>query len=256
MINLVGLTVSDICSRIPQKQYKRRVKMVTIKESSSKFDVDKLLEIAIEARERGDLQGALILFENCKKFAKDDQQYRDIQNHIGLTYFHDTKYKIAFIAWVEAEKESVENCDLHNEAVALRNLSRKELYPKEELSIARNYAEKALEIAKNLDRKDIVWFIHGLFDVINASEDIPEKDKKAKLVDLYNKEKKALFSVWKVSSKLEREVWLTGLLKDFSVIHNGVPKPVLKIGILVTKILKLKRREEQLERMITEINKN
>lgn len=227
--------------------------MTTTEDFPSESDVDGLLKKAIEERERGNLKESLALLKTCEKLSKDDKQRRDIQNHIGLTHFHAGEYKTAYVVWTGVKKSSRENDDLYNEAVSLRNLSRKELHSEENLPIARTYAEKALEIARETDQRDIVWFIHGLFDVTNASENISKKDKKEKLLELYKQEKKALFSVWKIASRIEREVWLTGLLKDFLVVHNYISKPILRIGILVTKVLKLKRREEQLKKLIVEI---
>lgn len=224
--------------------------MTTTEDFPSESDVDGLLKKAIEERERGNLKESLALLKTCEKLSKDDKQRRDIQNHIGLTHFHAGEYKTAYVVWTGVKKSSKENDDLYNEAVALRNLSRKEFHSEENLPIARTYAEKALEIARETDQRDIVWFIHGLFDVTNASENISKKDKKEKLLELYKQEKKALFSVWKIASRIEREVWLTGLLKDFLVVHNYISKPILRIGILVTKVLKLKRREEQLKILI------
>ena len=226
--------------------------MVTTKEVPFELNVDALLKEAIEERERGNLIESLALLRTCERFAKDDEQRRNVQNHIGLAYFHAGAYETASVIWVGVRKDSDKNDDPYNKAVALRNLSRKEFYSKGELPIARTCAEEALEIAQRTGQRDIVWFIHGLFDVTNASENISKKDKKEKLLELYKQEKKALFSAWKFASRIEKEVWLTGLLKDFLVARNYISKPILKIGILVTKFLKLKRREEQLEKLIVE----
>jgi hypothetical protein len=175
----------------------------------------------------------------------------EILNHLGLTFFHQGEIDKAKSQWIKAANLSRIYRLPEMRAVSLRNLSRKELWETDnEFRIAYDASKEALRLARKSNRKDMPWFIHGHFSIANSVEKDP--GKKSVLKEIVKEEQKQLKKVWKDTPKLERRVWLTGLIMDWAIYYNSISKPILEIGLFIAKMLNLKRREEQIKKLISE----
>ncbi len=209
-------------------------------------EVNAILQQAVEARETGSVSQAIQLFKEATKIEKDPNKRVDICNHLGLAYWHNNDPKKAKETWKKALVISNVSRNLSGKAVALRNLSRKNLWTtNEELVKALFNATEAFLIAKRLDRGDVVWFIHGVFSAYQAL------DQRYLLKSTVRLERKELSRVWWKTPKIQRRVWLSGLLMDYVVAYGKTTKFLLRISKFVVRIFKLKRREEQINKLLT-----
>ena len=208
---------------------------------------DELLDLGIREREKGDVNKAIKCFKKILSLyvVQSPSRKVEIKNHLGLAYYHKKSYEKAKETWEEARKLAVETNNISGLATALRNLSRKELYLSgSDLVKALGYAEEAVGMAESLNRNDLVWFLHGLF---SATEVLGEKDK---LKPILKREIRALFKVWSKIPKLERNVWLDGVLMDYVIVHNKIGKPLLYLARYLARKQGLKRREEQINNLL------
>ncbi|NMB91981.1 tetratricopeptide repeat protein [candidate division WWE3 bacterium] len=208
---------------------------------------EELLKLGIEEREKGSVKQSIKCFEKTLLFAeRDNKKIVEVLSHLGLSYYHNGNQEKAKKTWQKAYKIAVKAKDYNGQAVALRNLSRKQLYLNGSgLVQALSCAEEAVSIAENLGRKDLPWFLHGLF---SATEVLGEKDK---LKFILRREIKALIKVWNKTPKLERNVWLDGLLMDYVSIHDKIGKPLLYLARYLARLQGLKRREEQINNLLS-----
>lgn len=186
---------------------------------------------------------------------------RNAQNHLGLAYYHLGDYETAADIWnmvytlSKVLPEVQTPPFLYQMSVALRNLSRKELCENEkDFEEAVGMANKARRMALNLNRHDLAWFTHGLFSAKLAYMKSIKSNDEMVLKELVKIEKNELFKFWKEVSKLERGVWLGALLMDYAVVYHKVSKPLLKIARFISRVLKLRRREEQITKLLSELS--
>lgn len=226
------------------------------KDLGSKPDWDELLEIGIREREQGSVKKAIQLLSEALTLCQIQEKRMEIRNHLGLAYFHHRDYENATGQWNEvlAVSNVQSNPFLNAKAAALRNLSRKELCETEkDYKEAVSKANEAREMAKELKRPDLPWFTHGLFSANYAYMKILKNVDMGVLKKLVGSEKEELKKVWKTAPKLERNVWLGALLMDYAVVYDKVSKPLLKIARFFSRAVKLRRREEQITKLINEI---
>jgi tetratricopeptide (TPR) repeat protein len=210
----------------------------------------------IREREQGSVKTAVKLLNDALEIAPEQEDRMFILNHLGLAYFHDGDYTSAVDKWNKVLTVSNVQGDpfLNAKAVALRNLSRKELCETEkDYKEAVSKANEAREMAKELKRPDLPWFTHGLFSANYAYMKILKNVDMGVLKKLVGSEKEELKKVWKTAPKLERNVWLGALLMDYAVVYDKVSKPLLKIARFFSRAVKLRRREEQITKLINEI---
>jgi len=226
------------------------------KDLGSKPDWDELLEIGIREREQGSVKKGIKLLREALTLCPYHEKRMDIRNHLGLAYFHGGDYENAVSEWNEVITISnvQSDPDLKARASALRNLSRKELCNSEnDFEEAYNKANQARELAIKLGRNDLPWFTHGLISIYyDYSKKYGRVDKEF-LKFLVDCEKIELPKAWKKASKLERGAWFTGLLWDYALLYNKVSRPILISAISISRILKMKRREEQLSKRLDEM---
>lgn len=208
---------------------------------------EEFLNKGILEREKGDVEVAVAYLNKALSLSETKEEKVNARNHLGLAYFHQGDFVRAKGQWMCVYECTEDN--LSDRAVALRNLSRKELYPTVEgLSTAQKYSEDALRLAELSNRKDIVWFVHGLFSSTRAV------GKKKALKKVLKREAKEFFKVWRHVPKLERAVWFDGLIMDFVITYGKVTKPFLNLAKLIARSQKLKRREEQINKLINELS--
>lgn len=240
-------------------------------------ELEMLLNEAILEREKGDPEKSIGLFQNLIFKLPQSHDILRVLNHQGLAYYHaaakfkeqsQTKYskylKNSFDTFKNVADMTI--CGDTNKkckgekAVALRNLGRPEfsIFIPRGLEGSVNIAYKALQKAKKCNRKDLIWFTHGL---LNARAALA-KSKKEKFATGKNREivwNEAWQLLWiaRKEPKLNKQVWLLGLLKDVSMVY---PKLVTKKGL--TRMLefaqknKLERRAEQIQKAILELYPN
>ena len=235
----------------------------SIEDGKYKADWDDLLEEGINLREKGDprdLNESVHLLVDAYKIAPKLEDKLDVLNHLGLTYIHLKDYQKAIDTWNKVLVESNVQSPplLKSKAVALRNLSRKQFCESEsDFETALAKACEARNLAVKLEMPNLVWFTHGLF---SAKQALMKFQKRAdtevleELKDIARTEKNELKKVWKETSKMQRNVWLGGLLMDYAVVYKKVSKPLLKVARFFVKLQNLKRREEQIDKLLEEMS--
>jgi len=234
----------------------------SIEDGNCSADWKDLLEHGIYLREKGDpgdLKKSVDVFIQAYGIAPRLEDKMDILNHLGLAYFHLKDYPNAINAWNKVLVVSNVQSPplLKSKAVALRNLSRKQFCESEnDFKTALEKACEARDLAVKLEMPNLVWFTHGLF---SAKQALMKFQKRAdaevleELKETARTEKNELKKVWKETSKMQRNVWLGGLLMDYAVVYNKVSKPLLKVARFFAKLQNLKRREEQIDELLKEI---
>jgi tetratricopeptide (TPR) repeat protein len=214
-----------------------------------------LLERGINERESGDVDLAVDLLVDAVKIATYGEQKAHARNHLGLAYFHKKQYEFARLEWIAANNISKVCYVPTEEATSLRNLSRHQLYYNEkgelnktQLECALQGALKALQMAKEQKREDLVWFIHGLF---SANKALGIKKGQRKLV---RQEARALLKVWGKVDKLKRNVWAGGLIMDIAIVTGKVSIFFLKIARDLSDKKNLKRRVDQINLLLEELS--
>lgn len=225
-------------------------------------DWQDLMEEGVYLRETGnreDLKKSIAILLNAAEAAESEATKSDkmkVLNHLGLAYFHRGDYTNAVDTWklVYTTSKVQKPPLLDRMAESLRHRSRKELCETEkDFEDAVGKANEAREIAVNLSRSDLPWFTHGLFSAKLAHMKSQKRYDELVLKELVKIEKNELVKVWKKVSKLERRVWLGGFLMDYAVVYNKVSKPLLKVARLLSSFLKLRRREEQIGRLLNNL---
>lgn len=224
--------------------------------------VRSLLSKGILERETGDLVNAGALFKEALEILRilpDSSDTRllklKVNNHFGLNYFHQGNYDEAKEIW-EKCKFLADIWHFPTEkAVALRQLSRKEYCQNlKDFETAVDMAEMARFEAANYERPDLVWFTHGLFSAKHAHMKSQKREDYEVLEEILKIEKNDLIKVWRITPKLQRNVWLGGLLMDYAIVYNKVSIPILKTARFLVKLINLKRREEQITKRIEDID--
>lgn len=232
------------------------------KDTNRHHDWQDLMREGIKLRETGDREDLnksveiLIKSANIAEAESGKADIMTVLNQLGLTYFHIGDYTTAVDIWNMVYNVSKVQTPqlLRQMAESLRHRSRKELCNDEKsFESAANNASSALSMVIDLGSSDIVWFRHGVFSADLAYMKSRKYIVKDYLKELVDSEREDLMKVWKTAPKLERNVWLGGLLMDYAVVYNKVSKPLLKIARLLFKILNLRRREEQITKLINEI---
>ena len=212
--------------------------------------VKDLVGAGIYQREKGDVNIAIDKFNEALKIETDPSNRLYIQNHLALAYYHAGKYEDAKEIWKMVRDLSSVISNPGEKAVAFRNLSRPELWKTDDdLALAQSNAWIALQMAKEIGRKDLAWFWHGYFSAterLNLDKSVKRTVLKSALKEQYQ----SLRKVWKSASPLERNVWGTAYLMDWVKVHTRLSKPILKISYVFAKILNLKRREEKIKKML------
>lgn len=242
-----------------------------LKDLGSKPDWDELLEIGIREREQGSVKKAIQLLSEALTLCQIQEKRMEIRNHLGLAYFHHRDYENATGQWNEvlAVSNVQSNPFLNAKAAALRNLSRKELCENEnDFEEAVGTANEARDMALKLNRHDLAWFTHGLFSAKLAHMKSQKRHDALVLKELVKIEKNELVKFWKNTlkkseveslvigedlSKLELGVWLGALLMDYAVVYDKVSRPLLKIARFLARVLILRRREEQIDKFLSEL---
>lgn len=221
-------------------------------------EVRGLVVKGIELREKGKTPAeALEYFERAigvlselPEFHGKTELYLDIQNHVGLTYYHLKDYELAKDIWEEYRVLSKVLGLPSMEAVFLRQLSRYQLWEDNDIELTRAYGIATDAYAKAIEsnRKDLTWFAHGLFNILNRQKLPHDVGKKDLLKVIFEQEVKAFKNEWRLASNTEKGVWFTGILIDWLAINNllWILKPGLFFSLALSKALKLKRREEQI----------
>lgn len=224
--------------------------------SSNSNNWEDLLGKAIVEREKGSVEASVRMFYKILESVKSSDSRMLVLNHLGLAYFHLGKYKEAKDKWstvlaIISGVKNPTNMAAHEKAAAYRNLSRKELYiTKEGLRQALRYAEVARSIAASIKSTDLVWFTHGL---IGAHLALKENHNKIEAEKLLKSEARELSSALTRVSLMQSAVWFEGLVMDYAIIHNKVSKPMLKMGKVISSKISLKRREEQIDKLLKEL---
>lgn len=215
-----------------------------------------LLNDAIVAREQGSVKTAITLLNVTLEIAPEQEDRLLILNHLGLSYFHDGDYISAVDRWNKVLIVSNVQGDqfLNAKATALRHLSRKELCETEkDFEEAVRTANEARDMAVKLNRHDLAWFTHGLFSAKLAHMKSQKRQDAPALKELVKMEKDELFKFWKKATKIEQGVWMGALLMDYAVVYDKVSKPLLKIARFLSRVLTLRRREEQIDKFLSEL---
>lgn len=219
-----------------------------------------LIEEGIRKREKGtrkDLQASVRIFIEAEVvgiFEFDEQKRLNAKNERGLSLCHLGQFEEArelFLLVVEGA--AGENSLRGEQAVAFRNLSRKELLisGRDRLS-AYDYALIAYSNAKILERTDLVWFTHGVINAVYTT--FSESHQIRKMIKkLILREAHELLFIARTAKDYERQVWSLGLLMDVSRYYKVISKPVLKIALSFAKRKKLTRRIEQIEKLLKEL---
>jgi hypothetical protein len=214
------------------------------------------LERGIKEREEGNINESIRLLRRAVKLAQSDAGFRekaDARSHLGLAFFlrgtntnNRKDLDRATMQWYAAFEMARSVGDESAMATCLRNLSRRELQKSSEnFDFAFEQAREAVDLARKYERKDLVWFLHGLFSACFYS------DRKGMLGPILKDEKRALIKCWNKVSKMERRVWAGGYLMDVAVYREAVSKPVLIIARSMMRLLGLKRRVEQIDRVLS-----
>jgi hypothetical protein len=240
-------------------------------------EFEKLLYEAINEREKRDPVKSISLFENVYEVAEMQNavdQKLTVLNHLGLAFFHAAKsYETTdlsklseymgssyatFKNALDTAKYVESGLDLKDlEAVALRNLGRPEFAPfiPGGLKGCAVSALQALVLAKQCKRKDLVWFTHGVITARVALakykiEAVTTNDNKK----LVRQEAWQWFWLTGGQPKLNRQVWLLGLLKDAAIIYPNLVtrKRLMKMFDFAQKN-GLARRAEQIHKIILEL---
>jgi len=235
---------------------------------------EKLLKEAIEEREKRAPVKSIGLFKNVYEQAKNIDQKLMVLNHLGLAFFHTAwsyeksdlskfeEYMICshgtFNVAYEKASSIADGLDHRDqEAIALRNLSRPEFaaYETDGLHTCALFALKACMLAKECMLKDQVWFTHGRITVLielakSRGEEISTKEIKR----LVRREAAQWFWLTGGEPKLNRQVWLLGLLEDVAKVYPNLVtyKRLMKMWYYAKKN-GLERRAEQLSKFILEL---
>lgn len=222
--------------------------------------IKSLIREGIDEREKGCLKESVrVLVEAYNKIdsAKPYPNYNDdlisIHIELGLTYFRQGEIEKAASQWKKARIFARVHDYPGLEAIALGNLSRKELWETDgELEGALVLSIKALKLAKKNARIDLPWFYHALFSAA-SSLGTDEEEKKPFLKEMLSKEKYWLKKVWDYTPKLKRRMWLTAYMMDWAVVNRSIAKPTLTAALMISKLFKLKGREEKIKKLRDEI---
>jgi len=221
---------------------------------------DELMERGIRLRETGDCPDLYTSVDILKMAAEKAPTLADrmtAKNEEGLTHFHMGNYTEAVDTWNLVYTTSKVQTPqlLYPMAAALRNLSRKELCENEkDFEEAVVKANEAYDLAVMLYRRDLAWFAHGLFSAKLARMKLQKRYDGLILKELVGVEKHYLFKFWKKATLTEIGVWFGALLMDYAVVYNNVSRPLLKIARFISRALMLRRREEQITRLLDEMS--
>jgi hypothetical protein len=215
------------------------------------------LNEAIRERETGFVPASVLCFKEILEIPElTPMEQLLTHNHLGLAYYHlgPDHYKKAidtFCYVIQASKSDARYLGV--KAEALRNLSRPEFGGYGEVTLAHCviYSERARQIANSIKRKDLVWFTHGVITVRIADELVDGYTRR-----LFREEVWEWLTLARGEGKLERQVWLLGIMKDFVCLYPAaLSVPLLKTAKWWAHRNKLALREEQITKVLNEAKK-